>query len=102
MSRKNNLKSVRLSDEVLEYVQNFEGDGFNQKFENLVLFCMKEEKSKRLLIQSLDKEINEQHEILDKLSRLQRESDRAAQLLRNANYAVEEYARYIKGIGTAL
>lgn len=102
MSRKNNLKSVRLSDEVLEYVQNFEGDGFNQKFENLVLFCMKEEKSKRLLIQSLDKKINEQREILDKLSRLQRESDRAAQLLRYANDTVEEYARYIKGIGTAL
>ena len=88
MSRKNNLKSVRLSDEVLEYVQNFEGDGFNQKFENLVLFCMKEEKSKRLLIQSLDKKINEQREILDKLSRLQRESDRAAQLLRYANDTV--------------
>lgn len=35
MAKKNNLKSVRLSDQVMDYVINFEGDGFNQKFENL-------------------------------------------------------------------
>ena len=40
MAKKNNLKSIRLSDQVMDYVINFEGDGFNQKFENLVLFCM--------------------------------------------------------------
>ena len=33
MAKKNNLKSVRLSDQVMDYVINFEGDGFNQKFE---------------------------------------------------------------------
>ena len=42
MAKKNNLKSVRLSDQVMDYVINFEGDGFNQKFENLVLFCMEQ------------------------------------------------------------
>lgn len=30
MAKKTNMKSVRLSDEVLEYVESFEGDGFNQ------------------------------------------------------------------------
>lgn len=40
MSKKCNLKSVRLSNEVMDYVVNFQGEGFNQKFENLVLFCM--------------------------------------------------------------
>lgn len=40
MAKKTNLKSVRISDEVLTYIENFEGNGFNQKFENLVLFCM--------------------------------------------------------------
>ena len=42
MSKKNNLKSVRISDEVMQYILNFEGEGFNQKLENLVLYCMKE------------------------------------------------------------
>ena len=47
MAKKNNLKSIRLSDQVMDYVINFEGDGFNQKFENLVLFCMEQEESKK-------------------------------------------------------
>lgn len=54
MAKKTNMKSVRLSDEVLEYVENFEGNGFNQKFENLVLFCMKEEDQKRKRIKDLE------------------------------------------------
>ena len=54
MAKKTNMKSVRLSDEVLEYVESFEGDGFNQKFENLVLFCMKTEKQKRRTIEDYD------------------------------------------------
>ena len=29
MAKKNNLKSIRLSDQVMNYVINFEGDGFN-------------------------------------------------------------------------
>lgn len=33
---KNNQKCVRLSDEVLEIVDNYRGNGFNEKFENLV------------------------------------------------------------------
>lgn len=33
MAKKTNMKSVRLSDQVMDYVINFEGEGFNQKFE---------------------------------------------------------------------
>lgn len=51
---KNHMKCVWMSEEVLNYVSNFEGGSFNQKFENLVLFCMKEEKSKTELFSLLD------------------------------------------------
>ena len=44
MAKKTNMKSVRLSDQVMDYVINFEGEGFNQKFENLVLFCMEQDR----------------------------------------------------------
>lgn len=49
MAKKNNLKSVRLSDQVMDYVINFEGDGFNQKFENLAcsVWNRKKPKNKR-------------------------------------------------------
>ena len=70
MAKKNNLKSVRLSDQVMDYVINFEGEGFNQKFENLVLFCMKQEEIKKQKIAFLDQQIVKQYKKLDALRQL--------------------------------
>ena len=64
MAKKVNLKSVRLSDQVMDYVINFEGEGFNQKFENLVLFCMEQEESKKQRILLLDQQIARQYKKL--------------------------------------
>ena len=41
--KKNNLKSIRLSDRVMNYIQNYRGDGFNEKFENIILDAMESE-----------------------------------------------------------
>ena len=70
MAKKNNLKSIRLSDQVMDYVINFEGDGFNQKFENLVLFCMEQEETKKQKIAFLDQQIVKQYKKLDTLRQL--------------------------------
>lgn len=70
MAKKNNLKSVRLSDQVMDYVINFEGDGFNQKFENLVLFCMEQEETRKQKIAFLDQQIIKQYKKLDALRQL--------------------------------
>ena len=70
MAKKNNLKSVRLSDQVMDYVINFEGDGFNQKFENLVLFCMEQEEFKKQRIILLDQQIAKQYKKLYALQQL--------------------------------
>ena len=70
MAKKNNLKSVRLSDQVMDYVINFEGEGFNQKFENLVLFCMEQEESKKQRITLLDQQIAKQYKKLDVLQQI--------------------------------
>lgn len=70
MAKKSNLKSVRLSDQVMDYVINFEGDGFNQKFENLVLFCMEQEETKKQKIAFLDQQIVKQYKKLDALRQL--------------------------------
>lgn len=67
MAKKSNLKSVRLSDQIMDYVINFEGDGFNQKFENLVLFCMEQEEVKKQKLASLDQQITKQYKKLDTL-----------------------------------
>lgn len=70
MAKKVNLKSVRLSDQVMDYVINFEGEGFNQKFENLVLFCMEQEESKKQRIALLDQQIAKQYKKLDVLQQI--------------------------------
>ena len=70
MAKKNNLKSIRLSDQVMDYVINFEGDGFNQKFENLVLFCMEQEETKKQKLAFLDEQIVKQYKKLDALRQL--------------------------------
>ena len=62
-----NLKSVRMTDKVYEYIQSFEGDGFNQKFENLVLYFMEQEEQKRERIAELDRELIEKHREIQKL-----------------------------------
>ena len=73
MAKKVNLKSVRLSDQVMDYVINFEGEGFNQKFENLVLFCMEQEESKKQRITLLDQQIAKQYKKLYALQQLSSE-----------------------------
>lgn len=70
MAKKNNLKSVRLSDQVMDYVINFEGEGFNQKFENLVLFCMEQEETRKQKIAFLDRQIAKQYKKLDVLQQI--------------------------------
>ena len=49
---------------------NFEGEGFNQKFENLVLFCMEQEESKKQRITLLDQQIAKQYKKLDVLQQI--------------------------------
>ena len=73
MAKKVNLKSVRLSDQVMDYVINFEGEGFNQKFENLVLFCMEQEESKKQMITLLDQQIAKQYKKLDVIQQISSE-----------------------------
>ena len=66
-AKKNNSKSVRLSDEVLSYIENYEGDGFNQKFENIILYSMRTEKERKQRIQDYDDLIAEKRSILDQI-----------------------------------
>ena len=73
MAKKSNLKSVRLSDQVMDYVINFKGDGFNQKFENLVLFCMEQEEFKKQRITLLDQQIAKQYKKLYALQQISSE-----------------------------
>lgn len=94
MAKKVNLKSVRLSDQVMDYVINFEGEGFNQKFENLVLFCMEQEESKKYRITLLDQQIAKQYKKLDVLQQISSEIGGVRMALTD----LELKANYLSGL----
>lgn len=94
MAKKVNLKSVRLSDQVMDYVINFEGEGFNQKFENLVLFCMEQEESKKQRITLLDQQISKHYKKLDVIQQISSEIGG----VRRALTDLELKANYLSGL----
>ena len=57
--RKSNAKSVRLSDTVMRYILSYRGDGFNEKFENIILDAMESEEKRKLELAHYDKLIDQ-------------------------------------------
>ena len=62
--KKNNIRSIRFSDELLEIIEQQVGDNFTQKFERLVYNCYMLAAEKEKEIQRLDDMIRRQREQL--------------------------------------
>ena len=90
MAKKINFKSVRMSDQVMDYVINFEGDGFNQKFENLILFCMEQEETRKQKIAFLDKQIAKQYKKLHVLQQISSEIGDVRRALTNLEWKAND------------
>ena len=72
--KKSISKSIRLSQEVYDYIDGYAGKGFNQKFENIILFAKRTEKDKCKHIAKLDADIEKRQKelsvLLDRLREL--------------------------------
>lgn len=75
--KKEYRRTVRMTPTIQKYVEAGQGNGFNQKFENMVLYCMKKEpelkkriaeSEKRLL--TLNKDIMQTQSILHDIDRM--------------------------------
>ena len=68
-------KSIRLTEEVFTYIDGYQGEGFNQKFENIILDAMISESKRKKRIESLDQEIakreNEFRKLFEDISAFQ-------------------------------
>ena len=53
-NRKSINKSVRLTPKVYNYIESYQGNGFNEKFENIILEAMELEEERKKRIQVLD------------------------------------------------
>lgn len=66
---KNNIRSIRFSDELLEIINAQVGDNFNQRFERLIYNCYMLQPEKERQLKELDKQIAQQRQELSELSR---------------------------------
>lgn len=64
---KNNIRSVRFSDELIEIIEQQVGDNFTQKFERLVYNCYMLLPEKERQAERLDILIKEKREAMNKL-----------------------------------
>ena len=67
-------KSIRISEDVLKYIEKQEGNGFNEKLCNMVLYCMEHEAdikkkvaSAEKRLETVEKQINEKRNLLERL-----------------------------------
>lgn len=82
---KNILKSIRLSNEINKYIEEFEGKGFNEKFENIIIYAMKTEidRKKRLdeIINLIESRSQELEQINKKLTVARNETRKYKQIM---------------------
>lgn len=55
--KKSNLKSIRVSDKVMNYINGYRGNGFNEKFENIILDAMESEDARIKTLDMYDRQI---------------------------------------------
>lgn len=76
---KNVQKSIRISEDVLKYIEKQEGNGFNEKLCNMVLYCMEHEADIKKKVSAaenrlefVEKQISEKRDMLEKLESISR------------------------------
>ena len=57
MATKTNIRSIRMSSQVMEFIEAQVGDNFTQKFEAMVLRCMWELPAKKEQLKELDQQL---------------------------------------------
>lgn len=68
MAAKNNIRSIRFSDELAELIDRQQGSTFTQKFENLITRCVWELPEKERQLEELDRRIKEKREQLQRMT----------------------------------
>lgn len=69
MAQKNNIRSIRFSDELAELIDRQVGDTFTAKFENLITRCVWELPAKEAELARIEEQIREKRERYQELVR---------------------------------
>lgn len=75
MTTKRNLKSIRLTDDLIELIEQQAGETFTQKLENLVTRCVWELPAQEEKLQQVQEQIEREQQRLRSLQSLYRKLD---------------------------
>lgn len=73
MANKNNIRSIRISDDILELIEQQAGNNFTEKWENLVTRCVWELPQKEKELERIQEQIRRENENLKDLWKSSRE-----------------------------
>ena len=92
MATKNNIRSIRFSDELAELIDRQIGDTFTQKFENLVTKCVWELPNREKQLKDIEEQIKKERE---RLYRLERATEQLRQLETDLK-TKQHYFKYVE------
>ena len=93
MAKKNNIRSIRFSDEMIEMIESQAGETFTAKFEALVTRCMWELPKKEKELEYINQQIAQQRQQLYRISQKINDLERT---MNNARYNMENFERSMK------
>ena len=91
MAQKNNIRSIRFSDELAALIDQQVGDTFTQKFENLVTRCVWELPQKEKELRRIQEQIDQERQRLEELQK-------TGVMLKRLNFCIDQAQENIKGI----
>lgn len=101
MAAKNNIRSIRFSDELAALIDQQVGDTFTQKFENLVTRCVWELPQKEEQLARIQADIQRERDRLDNLQRATEQLRMLEKDIQNAQRYFSIVERRAKAIAEA-
>lgn len=92
MAKKNNIRSIRVSDDILELIEAQAGENFTQKYEALITRCFYEIPAVERRLEHINQEILQKLKLLNDLAR---KADAYAAALRNMERDMQSLNRTI-------
>ena len=89
MAGKNNIRSIRISDEMAELIDRQAGSNFTEKWENLVTRCVWELPRQEERLEAVQEKIKQEQELLYNFQR-------ATEQLRMLERDIQDAQRYFK------
>lgn len=101
MATKNNIRSIRFSDELAELIDRQVGDTFTQKFENLVTRCVWELPQKEKQLADIQAQIKKEYDRLYDLRQTTEQLRMLEKDIKSAQYYFGIMERRAKAIAEA-